>query len=212
MPSIKDLFKPRPLGDPATIMDLQRRIADFTLALNDAEVTANHAFLDAASGGEAAKKKADQAALEIAHIRDQLARARGALQEAENRQEDNKLLAEEVAATARWRKAEKLARARQDVGVEIDTLILKLADYYLELRQLGEDLYKTAPVRGAKLHNSAMSPPNIERAFRLYLFKMNFKWATTFPWNPADIRPFAAVVRDGNADILSHRPKQEEAA
>ena len=211
MPSIKNLFKPKGGGDTATIQDLQRQAADLALELNDAAVHADETFLDAATD-PAAKPAADQAAAGVRQTRERLDRVNGALQAAAARQEENNLAAEEAIEEAAWRKVEKLARARQDVGVEINVLILKLADYWLELRQLGEELYEAAPVRGAKLHNSPMAPANVEKALRLYLFKQSFKWATPYPWNPDDIAAFSDVVREGNAAVMAHRPKITEAA
>ena len=78
---------------------------------------------------------------------------------------------------------------------------------------LGEALYHAAPTRGAKLHNSAMSSDNMERALRLYLRKQKFLWAAQFPWNAKDIPSFSDVVKTGNTGILTHRPtKITEAA
>jgi type II secretory pathway component HofQ len=117
----------------------------------------------------------------VRQTRERLDRVNGALVAAAARQEENDLAAQEATEEAAWRKAEKLARARQDVGVEINVLILKLADYWIELLQLGEELYEAAPVCGAKLHNSPMARANVEKALRLYLFKSKFKWATSYP-------------------------------
>ena len=211
MASIKNLFKSKAGGDTATIQDLQRQAADLALELNDAEVFATASYLDAATDG-AAKPKADAAAAAVRAVREKLARVNGALEEAAQRQEENTLIADEAAAEAAWKKAEKLARARQDVGVEINVLILKLADYWIELLQLGEELYEAAPVRGAKLHNSPMAPANVEKALRLYLFKNSFKWASAHPWDPSKILPFSDVVKAGNTAVMAHRPKITEAA
>ena len=211
MPSIKELFKPKGGGDTATIQDLQRQAADLTLELNDAMVHADQAFLDAATD-PAAKPTADQAAAAVRNIQERLDRLNGALQAAATRQEENDLAAQEAAEEKAWRKVEKLARERQDVGVEINVLILKLADYWIELLQLGEELYEAAPVRGEKLHNSQLAPANVEKALRLYLFKTKFKWATSYPWNPDDIAAFSDVVKAGNTAVLDKRPKITEAA
>jgi len=190
---------------------LECQAADLALELNDASVHADQAFLDAATD-PAAKPEADHAAADVRQSRERLDRVNGALQAAEARKEENDLAAQEATEEAAWRKAEKLARARQDVGVEIDTLVLKLADRWTEMLKLGEELYGAAPVRGAKLHNSLMAPENVEKALRLYLFKSKFTWASSYPWNPDDIEAFSTVVKTGNAAVMAHRPKITEAA
>ena len=178
MPSIKDLFKTKGGADTATILELEHQAADLALELNDAAVHADQTFLDAATD-PAAKPEADRAANDVRQTRERLDRVNGALVAAAARQEENDLAAQEATEEAAWRKAQKLARARQDVGVEINVLILKLADYWIKLLQLGEELYKAAPVRGAKLHNSPMAPANVEKALRLYLLKNSFKTGNT---------------------------------
>jgi hypothetical protein len=154
-----------------------------------------------------AKPKADAAAEHAWVIREKLDRVPGALQEAEIRQEEKDLFTAEAEAEVAWKKVDRLARA--DAGVKLDMLILNLAGQYKKLLQLGEVLYHAAPTRAAKLHNFAMSPINIERALRLYLFKKGFKWAAEFRWNSEDIQAFSDVVKDGNTAVLAHRPKFE---
>lgn len=210
MTSIRELFRPSKNGDAATILTLQRKVADLTLDLSDTEQAARQTFLEAETN-PSKKSKADDAAQEINSKREQLSRAQGALAEAERIQVENAEIAAAADAETSWRKVDKLARARQDKGVEIDTLVLKLTDAYSELLQLGEDLYHAAPVRGAKQHNSLLSPANVEKSLRLYLFKKRFKWASNWPWSIDDIKPFSDAIKDGNAVILSHRPKKEAA-
>ena len=206
MPSIKDLFKPRPLGDQATVFELQRQVADLHLALNDAEVAANHLFLEAATGGEAAKAKADQAALELTHLRDELARARGALQEAESRLEENELIAAEAAETKAWTETEKLLRVRHDVAVRIETALINVAGDWAELVNLTKEIRAAAPVRVRE------NPSDFERALRLFLVRNGFAWAVSYPWDKTKIKPFSAVIKDANTVLTSKRPEQVKAA
>ena len=211
MPSIRELFKKKPHGDAETVRALQTKVAELTLALNDTAHAARQAYL-AAETDPSLRPAADEASNEVRRVQEQLDRANGALAEAEALVEENAMIAEDADAEAAWRKVEKLTRARQDLGIEIDTLILNLADKYKEMLTLGEEVYHAAPTRGAKLHNSLLSPANIEKSLRLYMNKKNFKWAAQYPWNPDDIKPFSDAVKDGNTAIMAHRPNQETAA
>ena len=211
MPSIRDIFKKKEHGDADTVRELQRKVADLTLSLNDTEHHARQVFLEA-ENNPALSSDADKASRTVTALKEQLERANGALVEAEHRAEENAMISEDAAAETAWRKVDKLARARQDLGVEIDTLVLNLSDKYKEMLSLGEELYHAAPVRGAKMHNSLMAPANVEKALRMYFHKKDFKWAAAFPWNPDDIKPFSDAVKDGNAAILAHRPNEKDAA
>jgi hypothetical protein len=211
MPSIREIFKKKPHGDADTVRSLQNKVAELTLTLNDTEHDARQAYL-AAEADTSLKSAANEASNDVKLLQEQLHRANGALAEAEELVEENQMIAEDADAEAAWRKVEKLVRARQDLGVEIDTLILNLADKYKEMLTLGDELYYTAPTRAAKLHNSLLAPDNIAKSLRLYLHKKGFKWAAQYPWNPDDIKPFSDAVKDGNTAIMAHRPDQEDAA
>jgi hypothetical protein len=191
---------------------IEEKIASAQDDLARLQKVANTAYLVAEDSSDtSARDKATAARDDLVDAQVRISALSGALLEAREL-EAAKVTAKQGKQDAEmWREVDKIAKQRQVVGVEIDTLILRLREEYNTLLQLGRDLYDVAPIRGGKFLNSPLAPSTLEGALRLYMVKQSFDWAASYPWDKAKINAFSDHVSGGNAVVLSSKPAKKAA-
>ena len=209
--SLKDLIRPTKGGDAKTVAAIEQKIASAQELLIVCQKEANASTLEAEDGGDAAIKRAKQAREALMDAQTRLGSLSGALLEARERQSLREQADADTARAKSWKETERLAKKRQDLGVELQVLIENLIAKYGELTQAGIELHATAPDPGNKLHNSMLAPSHTEAAFRLHMVKMGLSWANSWPWGADTIVSLKDRVKEGNEAILSRRDKEEAA-
>ncbi|MBT6403426.1 MAG: hypothetical protein HOK11_03280 [Rhodospirillaceae bacterium] len=112
-----------------------------------------------------------------------------------------------------WDATEKLLRQREDISIEIETSVLRLADYWKELTSLNKEIFDACPDRIGSQHSSGLSVEAQEAAFRLYMRKQGFRFAADYPWNVDDIEPFSKQTKLTNRalrDLRKLRDHQQD--
>ena len=192
--------------DDSVLATLEQNITAAQRQLEVCQKNANAAFLEAEEGQNATTKtRADNARNELAAALARLDELSGALLSAKDRQRERDNADKVAADIAGWKRAEKLAKERQKLGVDVETAIINLVDTYKEFVQIGIDLHAASPVLGNRLHNSMLSPVNVESYFRLQMVKAGFDFALEWPWGAEKIQTLSARVKEGNAAALSRK-------
>jgi hypothetical protein len=190
---------------------IEEKIASAQDDLARLQKVANTAYLVAEDGNNAARDQATSARDDLVDAQLRISALSGALLEARELEAAKVTAKQGKQAAEMWRAVEKIAKERQRVGIEIDTLILRLREEFSALLGLGRDLYDTAPIRGSKYLNSPLAPSTLEGALRLYMVKNSFGWAASFPWDKQKIHAFSDHVSAGNATVLASRPAKQVA-
>jgi hypothetical protein len=192
--------------DDSVLATLEQNISAAQNHLGICQQNANAAFLEAEEGQNATTKtRADNARSELSAAQARLAELTGALLSARDRQRDRDDAAKAKANAEGWKRAEKLAKERQKLGVEVETSIINLVDSYKSFVQIGIDLHAASPDPGNKLHNSMLSPVNVESYFRLQMVKAGFDFALEWPWGSDAIKPLSDKTKEGNNAALSRK-------
>ena len=192
--------------DDSVLATLEQNITAAQRQLEVCQKNANAAFLEAEEGQNATTKtRADNARNELAAALARLDELSGALLSAKDRQRERDNADKVAADIAGWKRAEKLAKERQKLGVDVETAIINLVDTYKEFVQIGIDVHAASPDPGNRLHNSMLSPVNVESYFRLQMVKAGFDFALEWPWGAEKIQTLSARVKEGNAAALSRK-------
>jgi hypothetical protein len=188
------------------IVTLEQEVTNAQAQLELSRQEANLAFLSAAESNNAVViKKADKARTKVADAQRHLDELSGALLAARDRERERSEAAKIKSDTDGWNKAERIAKDRQKLGVQLETAILNLVDLYKEYVQAGIDLHAASPTPGNKLHSSLLSPNSVESYFRLQMVKSGFGWALEWPWGNDKIKPLSDRTDEGNTAALEKR-------
>jgi hypothetical protein len=192
--------------DDSVLATLEQNITAAQRQLEVCQQNANAAFLEAEEGqNNITRTRADNARNELAAAQARMDELSGALLSARDRQRDRDDAAKAKTVAEGWKRAEKLAKERQKLGVEVETAIINLVDTYKEFVQIGIDLHAASPDPGNKLHNSMLSPVNVESYFRLQMVKAGFDFALEWPWGAERIDTLSARTKEGNNAALSRK-------
>jgi hypothetical protein len=204
--NILKAFQPKPRGDAETLSTLEAEIEQLADEYRQASHASNVLQLDDYDS-DAARKAVGKAA----DLSDQLDRKRGALVEARKRVDENAANKQAAEDAAGWTETLKLAIDRENKAVELEAHIHAAHDALVELHELSAAIHAAAPVR-SNHGNSSASPIAMEGAMRMFMLKIGFQWAGSWPWDKAKIPSILDKVRQGNDELLTRRPKVERAA
>ena len=70
---------------------------------------------------------------------------------------------------------------------------------------MSTDLFDTAPVRSGKLRSAGLGADGKEKAFRLHMHKVGFKWSAQYPWNIAVIPTFSDTMKANAKQVMSFK-------
>jgi hypothetical protein len=204
--SKKPKSPPPPHPNTQAITTLEDQVAEGQEAVRTTQQYANTCFLEAAEGGEKAKSKADAARGKLAEAHARLDRLTGALLAARQREVDRVEDAANTANADAWAEAEKIAKDYVTAAVKIETHLINLSDEYAELTRLSDDFLRTVPLRAGHIRNSGFGPEQIEKSFRMFMHKIRWRWAASFPWNRDDIPAFGDTVKSSVKTVMALKP------
>jgi len=107
-----------------------------------------------------------------------------------------------------WLVAERLAKRRADLALEVEKDAEQLCSKVSELVKLGHELFTIAPAKAeANLVSSPLCPNQVLGAFRAHLQKLGWSWAYKWPWGVDGIPAFSSKVMEGNGWVMNRRPQ-----
>jgi len=93
------------------------------------------------------------------------------------------------------------------LSVQMETSLINLSDQYTELTRMSDDFFRVVPVRSGLMRNAGFGPAQLEKSFRMFMNKLGWGWAASYPYNRADIKPFSDTVKASVKTVMAMKPE-----
>lgn len=107
-----------------------------------------------------------------------------------------------------WKEVERIAKVKDALAKEIETLAAALIAKTKELTMLNVEQFKAAPECDTLLDSSPISNTRVMNDFKIHLLKNGCPWERKYDTD--DTQTFAETIRLGNKWALKMRPKNHK--